>query len=73
MNAASQVKEFCKRNGINVNASGRVPMLSTSFSGGSMWIECFDNWPQALDFITKALVAYSTYDKVKPWTVPNTK
>lgn len=73
MNASAQVKEFCKRNRINVNGANRVPMLSVSFSGGSMWIECFDNWPGALAFVTKAENAFRDNGVVKPWSKPNTK
>lgn len=73
MNASAQVKEFCKRNRINVNASARVPMLSVSFSGGAMWIECFDNYPAALAYITKAENAYRNSGTAKPWTKSNTK
>lgn len=73
MNASAQVKEFCKRNRINLNASNRVPMLSVSFSGGSMWIECFDDFPAALQYLTKGENAYRDSGTVKPWTKPNTK
>jgi len=73
MNASQQVKEFCKRNSINLNASARVPMLSVSFSGGSMWIECFENYPAALTYITKHENAHRDTGTAKPWTKPNTK
>lgn len=73
MNASQQVKLFCKQNRINVSASARVPMLSVGFSGGAMWLECFDNWAAALAFISKAEIAYKDFGTAKPWTKSNTK
>lgn len=73
MNAAAQVKLFCKQHKINLNATGRIPTMSVSFAGGAMWIELFDNWPAALAFIVAARRAYQDFETPQPWTKPNTK
>lgn len=73
MNASQQVKEFCKQNRINLNSANRIPMLSVMFLGGAMWVECFDNYPSALEFITKHINAYRNTGVATPWSTPNTK
>ena len=55
MTPAQTVKEFARRNGMKVNSSGGVPMLSKHIGGGKWFIECFNDYPEAVEFIKKQM------------------
>lgn len=59
-----QVERFCRSHGLSVNGKHGVPMLSNK---GATWIDCFDSWQQAKDFLTKASFAYSNCNTPYPW------
>jgi hypothetical protein len=73
MTPAQIVKEFCKRNGCKVEASAGVPTISKSFGGGCWFIECFDSWKEAVEFIVKAQNNLVNNNVATPWSKPNVK
>lgn len=73
MTACTNVRNFVKANDMRINATGGQPMLSKPFTGGAMWIECFDSYADAWAYITKAREAYTLHNKPLPWSVANYK
>jgi hypothetical protein len=65
MNARQQVELFAARNGIKVCGKHGIPMLSKQLSGDKWFIDCFDNWRQALDFIKAELAKVEAGGKAK--------
>lgn len=63
MTARQQVVMFCKQHGLNVNGSGGIPLLSNK---SLAWMECFDNWQCALDYLKQAHVAHQDGARF-PW------
>ena len=73
MTPSQQVKEFCKRNSMKVSNKGGVVMISKRIVNDSWYIELFDNYAQALDFITNAQNEFINKSKELPWSKANVK
>jgi hypothetical protein len=75
MGPAAQVKEFCRRYNLHISPVGpdKVVMLYRNFPAGAMWLECFDNWKEAQEFLTKSFYAFRDNDIDYPWSKPNLK
>lgn len=69
--AAKQVKDYAKQVGLKADAKNGVPTIAKAFPGGSMYIELFDTWDEALAFISKAKRASEDSGKPLPWSKPN--
>ena len=62
MTPSQQVKLFARQHGMSVNNSGGIPMLSKGD-----WVDCFDNWKHALEFLQKAVIAKQDKNISAPW------
>jgi hypothetical protein len=64
MTARQQVTTYCRQTGLKVCGKHGVPMLSNA---AASWVECFDDWAQALAFLVKARNAHFDAGKALPW------
>jgi hypothetical protein len=58
----SQVTRYCRGEGIACNGKGGIPLLSKG-----AWLECFDSWSEAMQYICKARTAHFDLGKPYPW------
>lgn len=68
MTPSQQVREFCKRNSMEVSSKDGVVMISKRIVNDSWYIELFDNYSQAVEFIAKAQNDFINKSKELPWS-----
>jgi hypothetical protein len=73
MTPSQTVKEFCKRNSLSVDNKNKVVTISRRIVHDSWFIECFDSYTEALEYITKHENAYINKGTAKPWSTYNVK
>lgn len=73
MTPSQQVKLFCKQNGLNADTKNKVLTVSKRIIYDEWFIECFDNYKEALEYFTKHTQAYTNKGVQKPWEIANVK
>ena len=62
MGKAQEVRRWCKAQGIAVNGSGGIPLLSKAD-----WLYCCDSWAHAYDYLAAARLRHLDEGVAYPW------
>ena len=71
MTPKQTVTRWSMQNGCTVDAANRVPTISKNLGDGKWFIECFDSWEDAEEYLRLHTNNFVNRGTIKPWTIPN--